>query len=63
MNSKAKIRAVERYNAKTYDRIYVRMRKEEAQALKEYLDGKSINGFINDAITEKIEREKSQGTT
>lgn len=57
MTTKAKQQAIERYNAKTYDRIYIRMRKDDAQALKDYLKGKSINKFVNDAIAEKIERE------
>ena len=57
MNTKAKIRAVEKYNAKTYDRIYVRMKKADAEILKAFLNGRSLNGFINDAIQEKLERE------
>lgn len=59
MASEAKKRAIERYNAKTYDRITLRMKKADAQALKDYLDGRPVNGFINAAIQEKIEREKS----
>lgn len=60
MSSEAKMRAVERYNAKTYDRIYVRMKKADAEHLKAHLNGRSVNGFINDAIQEKLEREKQQ---
>lgn len=59
---KAHEKAVERYNAKTYDRIYVRMKKEDAEILKAHLQGRSINGFINDAIKEKLEKEKSHGS-
>ena len=57
----AKKRAIARYNAKSYSEIKLRMRKEEAEAFKEFLNGRSANGFINDAIAEKMEREKSQG--
>lgn len=58
--SKAHEKAVERYNAKTYDRIYVRMKKDDAERMKKQLGGRSVNGFINDAIAEKLEREKQQ---
>lgn len=61
MASVAKMRAVAKYNAKSYSEIKVRMRKEDAEAFREYLNGRSANGFINEAITEKIEREKLQG--
>lgn len=60
MNTEAKKRAVAKYNAKTYTEIKLRLRKEDAQALKEYLNGRSANGFINAAIAEKLEREKQQ---
>ena len=61
MGSQAKIRAVAKYNAKTYTEIKLRLKKDDAERLKAYLDGRSANGFINEAIAEKIEREKSQG--
>ena len=60
MSTQAKQRAVERYNAKTYDRIYVRMKKADAERMRAQLGGRSVNGFINDAIAEKLEREKQQ---
>ena len=58
MTTEAKKRAVAKYNAKTYTEIKLRLRKEDAQALKEHLNGRSANGFINEAISEKIERER-----
>ena len=61
--SKAHEKAVARYNAKTYSEIKLRMTKADAENLKKYLDGRSANRFINDAITEKIEREKLQAET
>lgn len=60
MASEAKKRAVARYNAKSYSEIKLRMRKEDADAFREYLNGRSANGFINDAIREKIDREQNQ---
>lgn len=58
MATEAKKRAIAKYNAKTYTEIKLRLRKEDATTLKEFLQGRSANGFINDAIREKIEREK-----
>lgn len=58
--SKAHEKAVARYNAKTYTEIKLRMKKEDAESLKTYLNGQSANGFINKAIQEKLEREKAQ---
>lgn len=57
MATEAKKRAIERYNAKTYDRIYVRMKKADAERMKQHIGDRSVNGFINEAIAEKIERE------
>ena len=56
--TQAKQRAVEKYNAKTYDRVYVRMKKADAQKMREFVGDNSVNGFINAAILEKMEREK-----
>ena len=61
--TQAKQRAVARYNAKNYTRIALRLRNQDADELKGILNGRSINGFVTDAIREKIEREKSQGGT
>lgn len=60
MSSEAKIRAVAKYNAKTYTEIKLRLKKDDAEQLKAHLNGRSANGFINDAIQEKLEREKQQ---
>ena len=57
MTTEAKKRAIKKYNAKTYTEIKLRIRKEEAERMKEHIAGRSINGFINEAIREKIERE------
>jgi len=54
-------KAVAKYNAKTYDRVTLRLKKDDAEALREYLGERSANQFINEAIKEKIDREKLQG--
>jgi len=54
-------KAVAKYNAKTYERVTLRLKKEDAETLRDFLGGRSANGFINDAIKEKMEREKLQG--
>lgn len=58
-NSKARIAANNRYNAKAYDRINIAVPKGKKDVIKSCADrnGDSINGFIVKAIDEKIERE------
>lgn len=49
----------DRYNAKTYDEIKVRVTKGEKDKIKAHADskGESLNGFINRAIDETIKRD------
>lgn len=57
--SEARRRANEKYNAKAYDEIKVRVnkgRKAEVQSHAEAC-GESVNGFINRAISETMERD------
>lgn len=59
--SKAQQKAVSKYMKANYDEIKIRMakgRKEHIQAHAE-ATGKSVNGFINEAIEEKLDREKA----
>ena len=59
-NSQAKIDANNRYTAKAYDRLAVvvpKGKREEIKAHAEKYDGGSVNGFINRAIREAIERD------
>jgi len=53
-----------KYNAKTYDRIEVVVPKGEKAELKAYAEknGESLNGFINRAIQELLERDKNNAT-
>ena len=50
----------DRYNAKAYDEIKVRVDKGRKAEIKAHVEahGQSVNGFINDAIDEKMERDK-----
>ena len=53
----------DRYNAKTYDEIKVRVPKGEKDLIQAHAEahGESTNGFINRAISETIERDKADG--
>lgn len=58
--SKAQQRAVSKYMKENYDEIKVRVEKGQKEIIKAHAEknGKSVNSFINEAITEKIERDK-----
>lgn len=58
--SKAHQRAVEKYNDKTYDRLTIRIKKTDIEEIKAAIGTRSINGYVNEAIREKIEREKPE---
>ena len=53
----------DRYNAKAYDEIKVRVDKGRKAELKAHAEaqGESVNGFINRAIEETMERDR-EGT-
>ena len=53
-----------RYNDKTYDRINLTVPKGDKAKLKAHADrhdGGSVNGFIQRAIRETMERDESEG--
>jgi len=61
MKSEAKRRADNKWDAKAYDKVLVRMRKDREptrETVTRAADalGMSLNGFIMEAIKEKIER-------
>lgn len=62
-NSEARIKANNRYNAKAYDRINIAAPKGRKAEIKAHAEqrGESINGFVNRAIAETIERDKKEG--
>ena len=57
--SDAQKEATARYNKKTYDRIDVVVKKGQREIIREFASsqGKSLNGFICEAIYEKMNRE------
>ena len=56
---KAATRAQNKYNSKTYDRITVLVAKGRKAELQLHVaaNGESLNGFVNRAIDETMERE------
>ena len=52
-------RAKNKYNAKAYDRIALQVKKGRKDIIKAHAEqnGESINGFVNRAIDEAIQRE------
>lgn len=50
----------DRYNAKAYDQIGLRVKKGGKQLIDEYAksNGMSVNGFINSLIADKIDNFK-----
>ena len=57
--SQAQNKATQKYVKNHYDEIKLRMTKGKKEAVKEFAEqqGESLNGFINRAIDETIERE------
>ena len=58
-NSRARIEANNRYNAKASDRINVAVPKGRKDIIKAHAEknGESVNGFVNRAINETIQRD------
>ena len=57
--SKAQKAATAKYEAKAYDKVLVRLprgKKSEIE-LTAKAEGKSVNGFISEAIDEKLQRD------
>ena len=57
-------RAKNKYNAKAYDRIALQVKKGRKDIIKAHAEnnGESINGFVNRAIDETMERDKANKT-
>lgn len=52
-------RAKNKYNAKAYDRIALQVRKGRKDVIKAHAEsrGESLNGFVNRAIDETMQRD------
>lgn len=61
--SKAQQKAVSKYMKENYDEIKVRVEKGRKTEIKAHAEaqGESVNGFINRAIDEAIERDNEGG--
>ena len=61
MVTEAQKKANAKYIAKAYDRIELKVKKGRKDLIKAHAEskGESINGFVNRAINETMEREKS----
>jgi len=59
---KAATRAKNKYNAKNYDRVNLVLPKGQKADLQAHASnmGESLNGFVNRAITETLERDKDR---
>lgn len=55
----------DKYNAKAYDEIKLRVKKGDKDKIKDHAErkGESVNGFINKAIEEKMQRDSSGDNT
>ena len=62
--SEARKKANAKYNAKAYDRLDIIVKKGTKDDLKAHAAqrGESLNGFVNRAIQEAIERDNSLPT-
>lgn len=60
--SKAQQKAVSKYMKENYDEIKVRVEKGQKEIIKAHAEaqGKSVNGYINEAIEEKMERDRKE---
>jgi len=54
----------DRYNAKAYDNVTLRLPKGDKEDLQAHAAerGESLNGFINRAIHEAVERDTQEGS-
>ena len=61
--SEAQKKATAKYEANNYDKALLRFEKGKKEVIREHAtkNGESLNGFINRAIDETMERDKAQG--
>lgn len=61
--SDAQKAATAKYEAKVYDKVLVRFPKGKKDTIQAHAEtqGESVNGFINRAIDEAMERDKQKG--
>ena len=61
MGGKTSAKSINKYMAKAYDRINLIVAKGDKDTIKAHAEsmGESVNGFINRAIAEAMERDKA----
>lgn len=59
MGGRNSYESIKRYEDKAYDKVLVRMPKGRKDEIKSHTEqkGQSVNGFINEAIDEKLKRD------
>ena len=62
IRSEAQKKAVAKYNAANYDRVELRVEKGKKDEIKAFAEsrGESLNGFINRAIDETMQRDEKE---
>ena len=60
-STQARIDANRRYSEKTYKRVSVYIKKEDVPTIDAARGEKSLNGYITEAIYEKIDRDSGPG--
>lgn len=60
----ARTKANRKYNEKAYDRLAITVVKGEKETIQDFAakQGQSLNSYVNDAIKEKIERDKQKAS-
>ena len=58
--SAARMKANHKYDAKTYDKLTIRVKKTDMERVRAVIGDSSINAFINAAILEKVDRDIQQ---
>jgi len=63
LGGKNSYESIKRYEDKTYDKVLVRLPKGKKEIVQSHVSaqGESVNGFINRAIDETMERDTEGG--
>ena len=63
MGGKTSNESKAKYNAKAYDRLTISIKKGKKEVIQAHAkeQGKSLNGYINEAIDNQMERDKKEG--
>jgi predicted HicB family RNase H-like nuclease len=64
MGGKNSYESIKRYQDKAYDKVLLRLSKGKKELIQAHAEalGTSVNGFINRAIDEAMDRDKQDGS-